>query len=167
MKHQYPTNWSEITSKSNYGWSERGIKCVLKIPHKNKDVRFSLLFAITKKKIVKYYLKKGTINGEDFNNFMEGLDEKYKRYKYLMDNARIHHSKQIKEEIKKKIIYNVPYRPEYNPIKYVNNELKRQIKEQIINNEKEVREVIEKYIKGSAKKGLEKYYEKSYNNLGI
>lgn len=157
----------QINAVNNYGWSPKGEQCLIECPHKNIDVRYSLLFAITKKKVVSYYLKKGTINGIDFNNFMKGLHKKNGRYKYLMDNARIHHAKVIDEDIKKNIIYNVPYRPQFNPIEYVNNELKRQLKQKKINSEKELREIINKFMKDSTKKGLSAYFDKAYANLAV
>lgn len=157
----------QLNIKCKYGWSLKGDKCIIKSPHRNKNVRYSLLFAISKKRVIKYYLKEGTINGEDYKKFIEEVDKKYKIYKYLMDNARIHHTKIINENVKKKFIYNVPYSPEFNPIEYVNNELKRQIKMKDIKNENELKIFIEMFIKRSQKDGYDRYFEKSYKNLGI
>ena len=60
----------------------------------------------------------------DFNNFMNEIhiDDGY--YRYLMDNAKIHHNKMMDDRIRDKIIYNVSYCPEYNPIEYILNTLK-------------------------------------------
>jgi transposase len=42
----------------------------------------------------------------------------------LMDNAKIHHTKKLKEYINKKnikVLYNIPYCPEFNPIENINS----------------------------------------------
>ncbi len=68
--------------------------------------------------MVKYYLKSGSIKGVDYNNFMERIHKNKGKYKYLVDNARIDYSKLIKDDIKKRTIFNVPNKPEYNTIEY-------------------------------------------------
>lgn len=156
-----------INAIGRYGWAKSGTKCIINKPHKNKGVRFSLLFGISKKSIVGYTIKEGTMKGTDFNEFMERIDRPNGNYKYLLDNAVIHHSKLIKKDIKEKMIYNVPYSPQYNPIEYVNNELKRQIRCENIRNDDELRKYMEKFTRANKRKGNEKYFEKAYKMLGI
>jgi transposase len=59
---------------------------------------------------------------------MKKVVSKLTNKKYiLMDNARIHHSKIVKEYMKTiehEIIYNVPYSPENNPIELVFSKFK-------------------------------------------
>jgi hypothetical protein len=156
-----------LNNARKYAWSEKGKRCFINKPNKKNNLRFSLLFGISKNKIIGYKLKKGAINGNDFSSFINCINKPNGKYYYLMDNARIHHSKVINDRIKRKIIYNIPYSPQYNPIKYVNNCIKQQIKKVDMNSEDELKIFIEKYIKEQNKKRFDKYFEKSYNLLGI
>lgn len=114
---------------------------------KNHGIKFSLLFAISRHKIIYYVLKTGSFKSNDFNEFIVTVDKSLSRYKYFLDNARIHHAKIIDKDIKRKMIYNIPYSPQFNPIEYVNNELKRQIREQNISCEIELRTFLGKFVK--------------------
>lgn len=156
-----------LNNINNYGWSKKGNKCIIHKKHKNKNVRFSLLFGISRSKIIDYVIKEGTINGSDFNNYINKIDNNKSNYKYLLDNAVIHKTKIINNDIRKKFIYNVPYSPQFNPIEYVNNELKRQIKISNINNKTELVIFINNFVRKINKKGLKNYFNKSYELIGI
>ena len=151
----------------NYGWCESNKRCIINQPHKNNGVKFSLLFAISRKKIIGYTLKTGSFNGQNFVNFINMINVPNGRYKYFLDNARIHHTKLLDNNIKNKMIYNVPYSPQFNPIEYVNNELKRQIIQNHISNENDLRLFLDKFIKSSNKKGFDNYFDVAYKKLGI
>ena len=157
----------QLNDIGNYGWSDKNIRCIVKKGHRNKGVRFSLLFGISRHKIINYVVKEGTINAIDFNNYMMSIDNINGKYKYLLDNAVIHRAKIIDKNIKKKIIYNIPYSPQYNPIELVNNELKRQIKSQNIYNKNELDKFLELFIKKYNKIGYKRFFDKSYSLLGI
>ena len=156
-----------IDNIGNYGWSDRGKRCIINKKHRNKGVRFSLLFGISRSKIIGYAIKEGSFKGPDFSEYMNKINNKYTRYKYLLDNAVIHRARIINNDIRKKFIYNVPYSPQFNPIEYVNNELKRQIKIANIKNKNELIIFMDKFVKQTNKKGLKKYFEKSYNLIGV
>jgi len=71
--------------------------------------------------ILNYVLKRNAIKYDKYNN---------NNFVYLMDNARIHHSRLLKEyknEKDLKIIYNVPYNPNTNPIEHVFSTIKKDI----------------------------------------
>jgi transposase len=85
---------------SNYGWSKKGTNCTLNISNKRR--RVSLLLAISKNKIVNYHIKEGSFKGVNFNEFMDETVNINGNYKYLMDNARIHHNKLMDPAIKNK-----------------------------------------------------------------
>lgn len=157
----------QLDTIRKYGWAYVGKRCIIDKKQLPSTLRFSLLFAISKRKIIKYALKKGSFKGVDFNNYMNDIHVKNGKYSYLLDNARIHHAKIISNDIKKRMIYNVPYSPQFNPIEYVNNELKRQIKNAILCNEHDLRLFLDKFIKTSNKIGFTNYFEKSYSLLGI
>lgn len=152
----------------NYGWSKKGIK-ITNIK-RNLYKRYTIICAISNKKIIHYQVIPKSANGELFLSFIQTLISKLDGNKYLlMDNARIHHYSKVKEVINNnrniKLIYNVPYSPEYNPIEYVFNEFKNKLKKQIITNKN-----IFKKIRNSFKiksNNLMAYFNKSLKDLYI
>ena len=150
---------------SNYGWSKRGTNCTLNISNKRR--RVSLLLAISKNKIVHYHIKEGSFKSTDFNDFMEEIVNVDGYYKYLMDNAKIHHNRLMKQNIKNKIIYNLPYCPEFNPIEYFFNTFKKEVRKinlSEINNVKKLVELLETKFN---KTRFDGYFKKSCDNLKI
>ena len=141
----------------NYGWSLKG-KRILKKIFNVKRIRWTLICGISNKKIVSKMLIKGSAKKEDFNNFMGGLP---KNKIYLMDNARIHHNKDLKLLFKDKIVYNVPYSPETNPIEMFFSELKSNLRKELSINEK----TINKCINKCNNKNLNKYFNHSLSDL--
>ena len=110
----------------SYGWSEKGKK-IIKI-HKKYRITYTIVSAINTKGIIYNEIIKGSCDSIKFKQFLIKVISKLKEPMYLlMDNARIHHSKSIKEYISNtphQIIYNVPYCPEYNPIEMVFSKFK-------------------------------------------
>ena len=101
----------------NKGWSKFGSKVTKTITHTR--VRYSLILSISNKKILHYQLVKGSVNGEMFFIFIKDLIKKLTQgtqYHVVLDNAKIHHYRKIKEYIETKpnieLIYNIPYTPE-------------------------------------------------------
>jgi len=124
----------------------------------------SLLLAIDKQKVVGYKIINGSVNGEIYLEFMKEIYREDSAF--LMDNARIHQSKILKEYMKdkeSKIIYNVPYNPETNPIEHVFSKLKNDVAKQNTNNLTALKESIVKCLKKTKRDHLANYYEKSLN----
>lgn len=113
-----------------YGWEIKGQKIVKEINTIRK--RYTLICAITNKKVLHYKTISGSSNALIFKEFLEELFAKGIENKYLLlDNARIHHSKIVKEYIDQssnKLVFNVPYSPEYNPIEMVFSKIKTLIR---------------------------------------
>lgn len=83
-----------------------------------------------------------------------------------MDNAKIHHSKLLKEymeNVKRKIIYNVPYCSELNPIEMVFSKVKSIVNKRRNNedNNKLVRNIKYGFDK-ITKSNLMAYFKKSF-----
>jgi transposase len=150
---------------SNYGWSKKGTKCTLKIS--NKRYRVSLLIAISKNKIVNYHIKEGSFKGVDFNDFMNETVNINGHYRYLMDNATIHHNKLMDLDIKSKIIYNLPYYPEFNPIEYFFNTLKKEVRKINLSKTNNIDKLSELLDTKFNKTRFDGYFNKSYDNLKI
>lgn len=120
--------------------------------------------AISKEGVVGYMTKEGSINAVDFKGFIEKINKD--RYVYLIDNARIHHSKILKEYMakqKSKIIYNIPYNPETNPIEHVFSSLKQNIVNYNTNNVNNLRKAIDKVINKVSCDHLNNYFKCSLN----
>jgi transposase len=142
---------------NNYGWNIKG-KRILKKNFNVKRIRWTLICGISNRKIVSKMLIKGSAKKENFNEFMKGLP---KNKNYLMDNARIHHNKDLKLMFKNRIIYNVPYSPETNPIEMFFSELKSNLRKELLINEK----TIIKCINKCNNKNLNKYFHHSLSDL--
>jgi len=144
-------------------WSLKGKKIYNKTYNKTRK-NISLLTAISKQKVIGYENVNGSINGQIFLDFIKRIY--HDDHVYLMDNARIHHAKILKEYINEKnakIIYNVPYNPETNPIEHLFSKLKHDVVQQDTKTLSSLKESIDKCIKKTKKKHLENYYKKSLN----
>lgn len=107
-----------------YGWAEKGEKCEISTSDNILQKRVSLIVAMNNKKIIKYELYEENISGVKYLQFIRELNYKNKGKYLLMDNAKIHRTKKLKEYVKKKdinVLYNIPYCPEFNPIENVKN----------------------------------------------
>jgi len=114
----------------NYGYSQKG-KEILKITkHSRNKERFTLLSSISKNTI-RYQILEGSVNSEIYLKFISDNKEDFKNRNIVQDNARIHHSKIVKNyclENNIKMVYNPPYSPEFNPIELIFNKVKTEYK---------------------------------------
>jgi len=149
---------------NDYGWSPKGKRIETQIRHLR--IRYTVISAISNKKVLLNKIIKGSVNGQIFLDFMKELLLIIKpQNSILLDNARIHHSILLKaymENMPNKMIYNVPYSPEYNPIEKVFSIIKHKLK-----NGKHTNSNIKKHIINSFKNvtetDLQNFYKKSLN----
>lgn len=139
-----------------YGWNKKG-KRIIKEKFNMRRIRWTLICGISNKRIISSYLIKGSATKESFNKFMKTLPT---NKIYLMDNARIHHNKDLKIKVGNKIIYNVPYSPETNPIEMLFSELKCKLRKELIINEKTITNCLI-----SCNNNLNSYFKHSLGNL--
>lgn len=139
-----------------YGWNKKG-KRIIKEKFNMRRTRWTLICGVSNKKIISSSLIKGSATKESFNKFMKTLPT---NKIYLMDNARIHHNKDLKMKVGNKIIYNVPYSPETNPIEMLFSELKSKLRKELIINEK----IIMKCLL-PCDKNLNNYFKHSLGHL--
>ena len=136
---------------------------------KEQKLRYTVLCGTSNKKIINYKIIRNSVNGKQFMDFIKDLVRQYEgQTKYvLLDNARIHHYKPLKEYLQTqttiKLIYNDPYCPQYNPIEFVFNEFKNKIKKNAIN-KNNIKCKIMNALKIN-KNNLSAYFEKSLDNL--
>ena len=121
-------------------------------------------FAIKYGKIIGYKLyqkNKGLIKFNEFyNEFIKG---KYNNNLIIMDNAKFHKSKIVKENIEKstnKIIYILPYNAKLNPIENLFSQIKNYVKNISPATYEDLKITIDKIIKNKIKKEHLKNYFK-------
>ena len=151
----------------NYAWSRYGSKTVNKKTH--KKIRYTVISAVDINGNIYNKIIKGSCNGEIFLAFIKTLLKKLSlnhKWSLLIDNARIHHYKKLKNFINEQpninIIYNVPYSPESNPIERVFNEAKHYLKKMKFNNDN-ILGKINRSFKLVKKDNVKQYFYKSIN----
>jgi transposase len=151
---------------NNYGWAAKGCKCIIKDTNKSiYQNKYSLLMAISNKKIMLYIIYEKSINGEKYLNFIRDLVNEYgNKYTLLMDNASIHRTKIFKkycEEEDLNILYNVPYNPETNPIEMIFCPIKHYVRSKNTESITTIEHSIDEYINNISKTTLKKMFDKS------
>lgn len=153
----------ELHMKPAKGWNKKGKKIYKRSYNKTRK-GVSLLMAINNNKVIGYVIVEKAVNAQIFTDFINTIDND--NNVYLMDNARTHHSKILKEYMKDKksnIIYNVPYNPETNPIEHVFSTLKYEIVNHVTNNIQNLKKSIGKVINKVNSDHLKNYYRYSLN----
>lgn len=147
---------------NNYGWSKSGTQL---INHKKSNpIKYSIIMAITNKKIINCTVSNKNVNSETFLDFMKILNDTYDNHYFLMDNVKFHKSKNITELFStstNKLLFIPPYSPQYNPIEEVFSQIKRHIKSC---NRKNMICKLKKAIKSVKGEHLTNYYKHSFNN---
>ena len=138
-----------FNEQPKYTWSPKGKQYSIQTTNKNiYGKKYSLCMSIDTSNNFSYILKEKSIKSADFNNFINSIS-KTKKTTILMDNARIHHAKIVKETIKNnklKVIYGIPYYSKYNPIEYIFSLLRKEIQNDRCNSEIEIINTINKFI---------------------
>lgn len=153
------------TQNINYGWSIKGQKIFIK-KYLQKKERYSLICAISNKKVIEYKIIKNSVNGEIYLNFVKSICNKVNNKILLMDNARIHHYTKLKEFMKSStntILYNVPYMPEYNPIENCFSKIKNDVFRNT--QKKSLIDKITKSLNNIPKKYLGKIFKNSFKDF--
>ena len=127
-------------------------------------IRFTIICAISNKKIIAYKIIKGSSKATDFLDFIKNdLEGQHNKY-FLLDNARIHHAKIVKNYINdtsNKLLFNVPYYPEFNPIEKVFSIFKKILSEKDNNTSSKLLHNISVAFLSIKKKLLKKFFNKS------
>jgi transposase len=122
----------QTNMKPNRGWNIKGKRVTFT---KNTGVRtnVSLICSVTNKKILHFEIHRTSVNKDVFINYIKKVNKKSNRKHILLDNARVHHSIDLKKymsNISNKLLYNVPYNPETNPIEQMFNKIKQFVKKE-------------------------------------
>jgi len=153
----------------SYGRSKSGTR-VIKRTNKYPYKRYNLLCAISYNKVIGWtlyeYVKGGLTKQDILDFYNHYINNKYKNHLIIMDNARIHVSKIIRETIEKSensLLYTVPYHPETNAIEEFFSQLKHYIKRQSPQSFNEIYKTINDIISTKIKsKHLENYIKHAF-----
>jgi len=152
----------DTTLIPKYGWSIKGKKVEADVNSAIK--RCTLICALSNTKVIHYEIIKGTTNAETFKNFIINLMNKITNGMYLLlDNARIHHSRIVKdytEQTENKLLYSVPYSPDYNPIENIFSIIKNEIRKKNFTTSKAKLDIL---IKNSINKITETHLTNCFN----
>lgn len=156
----------QIEMYKSKGWSLKGLRCIYKGKikgHKN----ITGVFTISTTNIVNYKLYKRGVNSDIFVSYLK--DSNIKNKTLVMDNYRVHHTKDVKNVLKNNnisVLYTPPYSPELNPIEEMFSWFKRRLRLKTIVTEKQLHYEIEqltKEINSNENNHLLKYYQHAYN----
>lgn len=111
-----------------YGRSDSGKRICLPKPF-HRGSKYSIISAISPKKIVASLYCNGSIDGDLFSGFIEHClaPELTPRHKVMMDNVAFHKVKKAEELIKETgamILYLPPYSPDLSPIEMMYSKIK-------------------------------------------
>lgn len=116
-----------INDYSNKGYSKSGVEIKKTKKHKKTQERRTIISCVNIKGIHMHNVVEGSVNGSVFVDFIQKNREELYNKTLLLDNARIHHNKNLKDfciENNITLLYNAPYTPEFNPIEYMFSTMK-------------------------------------------
>ena len=148
LKNQYPQikrlaqkdkaeiHWGDETGLRNdllngRGYSPKGVTPTRQISSIRE--RVNMISSVTNNGKVRFMFYKETMNSALLIKFFKRLIKSTDKKVYLiLDNLRVHHSKQVSEYLKEnavyiKVFYLPSYSPELNPDELLNNDLKRSV----------------------------------------
>ena len=145
---------------TNYGWAPKSDRLV----HYNlsNPIKYSIITAITNKRIIRCEIHKCNINSVIYKDFIKNLISKYNNHYFLMDNVVFHKTKDINELFEKsnnKQLFIPPYSPEFNPIEQVFSQIKNNLKKF---NDKNIIKRISKSFKLVSRENLHNYYKNAF-----
>jgi transposase len=153
-----------LNMQPNKGWNIKG-KPVTFTKTTSNRTSMSLICSITNKKILHYEIHKSSINKDIFIKYLKKLNRRTYRKHLLMDNARIHHSLDVKKHMKgktNKLLFNVPYNPETNPIEQVFSKVKYYVNKKPTTTIKQLTKAIEDALKTITVNDLQNYFKHSF-----
>ena len=153
-----------------YGRSKSGTR-VIKKTNKYPFKKYNLIVAIAYNKIIGWtlyeHLKGGIKKEQQMDFYNKYINNKYKDYLVLYDNASPHKSLLLRQLIKDSgnhLLYCVPYHPETNPIEEFFSQLKHYIRKSSPQDYKEISNIIKEILKTKIKKiHLENYFKHSFH----
>ena len=164
----------QLNNNNYYTWRNYD-EDILGGPKKDMKKKINMILAVDDNKILNYNLLNESVNSKNFLDFLDELKTKIgeiniKNYIIVLDNAKYHLEKSVKEYALKnnfKILTNCPYYSKFNPIEFVFRSIKTKLYKNLIDKKKTLRKFIlevindksfEKTITKIFLKGLKIYY---------
>ena len=169
----------QTNMKPNKGWNKKGERVTF-IKNTGNRINVSLICSVTNKKVIHYEIHKTSVNRDVFINYIKKVNKKGNRKHILLDNARIHHAKDLIKYMNNKtnkLLYNIPYNPETNPkksliskvtnfnllpIEQMFNKIKSFVKKENTSTYKNLVKAIDKSIKTITADNLNYYFSNSF-----
>ena len=163
----------QLINNNYYTWRDDDI---LGGPKKDMKKKINMILAVDDNKIINCKLLNESVNSINFLEFLDELktkigEENIKDYLLILDNAKYHLVKKVKEYALKnnfKMLTNCPYYSKFNPIEFVFRAIKAKLYKNLFDKKKTLRNFIlniinenefKKTIKKIFLKGLNIYYQ--------
>jgi len=139
---------------SNYSRCNLGQRCVLKTKNNKVFTKYTLVCAMSSKRIIGYELyENGGMNALRMIEFINKyIKNKFKNNLIIMDNGGSHKNKEIKKVIENtgnRILYCVPYKPKTNAVESFFSQFKHYF---VIENKSITYQELKKHVKKTLKK---------------
>jgi transposase len=144
-----------------------GDRCVKKTTNNEVFKKYSLVVAINNKKCIASELyQNGSVNAEQFNEFLTKICTKVKGKLFVLDNGQIHKKEETKQIIRESgnfLVYTCPYHPRLNSIEQFFNQMKHYIKLEKPNTFTALDESVKSSIGKIKQDNYENYFIYAYN----
>lgn len=160
-----------INEKPKKGWATKGKCCIIKSKNaKIKGSRFTVIMSVSTDKIFDFKIVDKGLKTDDCIKYFNKLNSKNKKnnYSFILDNASVHHSKDVMKTInqnKTHIIFNAPYYSEFNPIEYVFSILRNKLQRNNVDNLEDIIKVINELRLELTKDTLTNIFNHCYKEL--
>lgn len=152
------------------GWVPRGTTLINNHTHTRK--RLTTIASITKNGVLHTQHLEGTSNAKIFIKYLKdmlSLLPKDKNIYIFLDNARIHHAKDVNKFLEKHqnvtLMYNIAYTPETNPIELIFKDVKHYLKNTLKTTKTKFVDLVSKAFSNVKLKNIKKYFTKALENL--
>lgn len=154
-----------------YGYSKIGEP--LTYSRKSLSANYTVICAITQKKILGYQIFKGGVTAECFGAFLIALlndcpeiKENLDKWIFYMDNAAIHRAKILEPFLKHlRIFYAPAYSPFLNPIEEFFGLWKHYFRKELLSDEQDYLKMISRALKHITQEDISKFYDHSLTFL--
>jgi transposase len=146
-----------------YARGKKGNRVKMPVPF-NKGIKFSIISAISSKKVVSALYGEWSTDGDIFESFIEHhlVAQLTKQNVVILDRATFHKMKRVKELIEStgaKLIYLPGYSPDLSPIENMWSKIKIFIRKKAPRNKREFQRVIRTAFLSISEKDLVGWYK--------
>jgi hypothetical protein len=134
---------------NTYGWNKIGDEVIFdkNTPNKIINKRVSVIVAVSRNEKINYKIHSDSVDSNKFSSFITSLIAKTDKKYFYLDNARIYHTKNIKELFKKNNIspiYGIPYNPQLDIAEYFFRSFKTKLRSLLLTDRININETIQK-----------------------